>query len=177
MHISNRTLQTIVVFLIFAAFSTTVHTLPQTGPEKEKANQQEKKPDEKQADTNAQDGIQILSDTMGFDFGPYMKRLKLTVEHHWEAVIPDVALPPIKKSGMVKIELKVMKDGSVMDMKLVKSSGDAELDKAAWGGITNASPLPALPSGFKGDHLKLRCNFNYNPAVTPAREAKQDPGK
>jgi TonB family protein len=122
-------------------------------------------------------GIEILSDTMGFDFGPYMKRLKYAVQNHWNAVMPDVARPPAMKSGTVTIELSVMKNGGVQDMKLVKSSGDVELDKAAWRGITDAIPLPVLPLEFKGDHLKLRCNFQYNPAPTPAQEVKQDSKK
>jgi TonB family protein len=139
---------------------------------------QEKKPDEKKPDTTAQrGGIEILSDTMGVDFGPYMKRLKYAVQIHWNALIPEVALPPMSKSGTVTIELAVMKNGQVTSMKLVKSSGDLQLDRAAWGGITEAIPLPTLPSEFKGDYLKLRCNFIYNPATKPAQEVKQDPTK
>src|SRR5690349_19010837 len=85
-------------------------------------------------------GIEILSDTMGFDFGPYMRRLRFTVQNHWEAVMPEIAQPPTSKSGTVTIELSVMKDGGVRDMKLAKSSGNTELDKAAWSGITDAIP-------------------------------------
>jgi len=114
---------------------------------------------------------------MGVDFGPYMKRLRFAVQGHWNALIPDVALPPLSKSGTVTIELAVMKNGQVRGMKLVKSSGDLQLDRAAWGGITNAIPLPTLPLEFKGDYLKLRCNFIYNPAAKPAQEVKQDPTK
>ena len=126
-------------------------SLPQSDPAKDKAPLQEKKAEEKTPSTTEQrGGIQILSDTMGFDFGPYMKRLKLTVQNHWDAVIPESARPPANKSGTVTIELAVMKDGRVQGMKLAKSSGDTELDRAAWNGITDAIPLPALPSGFKG---------------------------
>lgn len=153
-------------------------SLPQIDPAKDKPPLQEKKSDEKKPDIAAQGGgIQILSDTMGVDFGPYMRRLKVTVQGHWNALIPEVALPPLSKSGTVTIELAVMKDGHVRDMKLVKSSGDLRLDQAAWGGITTAIPLPTLPSEFKGDYLKLRCNFIYNPAAKPAQEVKQDPAK
>jgi TonB family protein len=133
-----------------------LHGLGSTGASKRSAKGQsagpEKKSDEKKPDTTAQrGGIEILSDTMGVDFGPYMRRLKLTVQNHWNALIPEVARPPLSKSGTVTIELAVMKNGQVTGMKLVKSSGDLRLDQAAWGGITDAIPLPTLPSEFKGD--------------------------
>jgi len=179
MQIANLLPQKIVSILIPAIACTVLaQTAPQSDPPKDKAPAQEKKSDEKKPDTNAQrGGIEILSDTMGVDFGPYMRRLKLTVQNHWNALIPEVALPPVSKSGTVTIELAVMKNGQVRDMKLVKSSGDLRLDQSAWGGITEAIPLPTLPSEFKGDYLKLRCNFIYNPAAKPAQEVKQDPTK
>jgi len=37
------------------------------------------------------------------------------------------------------------------------------MDRAAWGGITASSPFDPLPKEFKGDYLKLRMHFMYNP--------------
>ncbi len=48
-------------------------------------------------------------------------------------------------------------------MKLVTSSGDVTLDRAAWGGITASDPFPSLPVEFKGEYLALRFRFFYNP--------------
>ena len=108
-------------------------------------------------------GLEILSDTMGVDFGPYMKRLKFTVENHWEPLIPQSALPPVMKKGVVVIEFAITKDGRVMGMKLISGSGDVALDRAAWGAITDAIPLPNLPAVFTGDYLQIRARFYYNP--------------
>ena len=179
MQIANLLPQKIVSILIPAIACTVLaQAVPQSDPPKDKVPAQEKKSDEKKPDIAAQrGGIEILSDTMGTDFAPYMKQLKYAVQIHWNALIPEVALPPLSKSGTVTIELAVMKNGQVTSMKLVKSSGDFRLDRAAWGGITNAIPLPTLPSEFKGDYLKLRCNFIYNPAAKLAQEVKQDPTK
>jgi TonB family protein len=106
-------------------------------------------------------GLEILSDTMGVDFGPYMKRLKFTVENNWKP--PESALPPIMRKGLVIIEFSITKDGRVMGMKLVGKSGDVSLDRAAWGAITAAIPLPNLPKDFAGDYLTIRGLFYYNP--------------
>jgi hypothetical protein len=49
-------------------------------------------------------------------------------------------------------------------VQLVESSGDVALDRAAYGGVTESSPLPPLPSAFSCDFLSLRFRFYYNPA-------------
>src|SRR6476646_1262703 len=108
-------------------------------------------------------GLEILSDTMGVDFGPYMKRLRYTVEDHWEPLIPESAWPPVSRKGVVVMEFAIKKDGSVMGMKLISGSGDVSLDRAAWAAITSAIPLPNLPKDFAGDYLQIRGRFYYNP--------------
>src|SRR5215831_1710555 len=107
--------------------------------------------------------MEILSDTMGVDFGPYMKRLKITVQDHWEPLIPEAALPPMMKRGRVVIEFAILKDGTIAGMRMVGGSGDLALDRAAWGALTNAIPLPRLPVQFSGDYLRIRAAFYYNP--------------
>jgi TonB family protein len=107
-------------------------------------------------------GIEILSDTGGVDFGPYMKRMHVLVQAKWNPLIPTVAFPPMMKSGTVTIQFAIMKDGQIKAMKLEKSSGDESLDRAAWGAITTSNPLPPLPAEFPHDFLLLRCGFVYN---------------
>ena len=107
-------------------------------------------------------GAEILSDTMGVDFGPYMRRIVYDTERAWWPIIPEIARPPLNKQGRVIIRFKIMKDGSVKEMKLEGPSGDVSLDRAAWGGITGASPFPQLPKEFKGPYLELRFYFLYN---------------
>ncbi len=107
--------------------------------------------------------MDILSDTMGVDFGPYLARVLHDVRENWYQLIPDVARPPMMKKGRVAIEFAIMKDGSVQGMRLVSTSGDVSLDRAAWGGITGSNPFPPLPGEFRGQYLALRFRFFYNP--------------
>jgi TonB family protein len=113
--------------------------------------------------TDRRDAMEILSDTLGVDFGPYMKRLHFTVQNHWDPLIPESALPPVMKKGVVMVEFSITKDGRVEGMKLISSSGDVALDRAAWGAITDAIPLPKLPVQFSGEYLTIRARFYYNP--------------
>lgn len=106
---------------------------------------------------------EILSDTMGVDFGPYMKRLHITVQNHWDPLIPEAALPPMMKKGVVVIEFAIMKDGTITGTKLVRSSGDPALDTAALGAISASNPLPVLPRAYTNDYLVIRAAFYYNP--------------
>ena len=106
--------------------------------------------------------VDILSDTMGWDYGPYIQRVVWDTEQAWYPMIPESARPPLDKQGRVAIRFKIYPDGSVHDMTLEGPSGDVALDRAAWGGITGASPYPPIPKAFKGPFLELRFYFLYN---------------
>src|SRR5437660_7719042 len=107
--------------------------------------------------------MEVLSDTMGVDFGPYLQRVLHDVRENWYNLIPEVARAPIMKRGKVSIEFAILKDGRVAGMKLAAGSGDVALDRAAWGGVTGSNPFPPLPSEFSGQYLALRFHFYYNP--------------
>jgi TonB family protein len=116
-------------------------------------------PSQHPGDTGA---VDILSDTMGVDFGPYIRRVIYDTERSWWPIIPESARPPLLKQGKVGIRFRILPDGSVKQMILEFPSGDVALDHAAWGGITGASPYPPLPKEFKGPYLELRFYFLYN---------------
>jgi len=107
--------------------------------------------------------LDVLSDTMGVDFGPYLQRVLHDVRMNWYNLIPEAARPPLMKKGKVSIEFAILKDGRIAGMTLSSTSGDVSLDRAAWGGITGSSPFPPLPTEFRGDYLALRFHFYYNP--------------
>jgi TonB family protein len=107
--------------------------------------------------------LDILSDTMGVDFGPYLARVLHDVRINWYNLIPEAARAPLMKKGKVAIEFAILKDGQVAGLRLAGGSGDVSLDRAAWGGITGSNPFPPLPAEFRGSYLALRFHFYYNP--------------
>src|SRR5579872_5617441 len=113
--------------------------------------------------TNAQGAVDILSDTMGVDFGPYLARILEDVRRNWYNLIPEEARSPLFKQGKLAIQFVIDKNGNVEGMKLIAPSGDVALDRAAWGGITASNPFPPLPKEFNGPYLALRFRFYYNP--------------
>jgi TonB family protein len=107
--------------------------------------------------------LDVLTDTQGVDFGPYLKRVVDNVRRNWYDLIPESARAPLMKKGKVSIEFAIMKDGRVAGMQIVGPSGDVALDRAAYGGITSSNPFPPLPDEFNGQYLALRFHFFYNP--------------
>ena len=104
--------------------------------------------------------LDILSDTQGVDFGPYLQRIVEEVKENWYHLIPESAE---MKKGKLAIEFAIAKDGQLADIRVTASSNDVALDRAAFGGITSSSPFPPLPSEYNGAFLALRFRFYYNP--------------
>src|ERR1700686_4601586 len=104
--------------------------------------------------------LDILSDTQGVDFGPYLQRIVKDARENWSHLIPESAE---MKKGNLAIEFAITKDGKVADMRLIATSGDVALVRPAWGSITASNPFPPLPSEFTGPYLALRLSFYYNP--------------
>jgi hypothetical protein len=119
--------------------------------------------------------VEVLSDTMGVDFGPYLSEVARDVRNNWHRVIPESAM---WKHGRVSIEFVVLKDGSVSGMKLFGTTGDIGLDRAAWGAISGSNPFKPLPPEFKGPHLALRLCFSYNlgAGIAPSEPVRMDAG-
>jgi outer membrane biosynthesis protein TonB len=104
--------------------------------------------------------LEILSDTQGVDFAPYLQRVLQEVREHWYELIPESAE---MKKGKLALDFAIMPDGHVQGLTLRASSGDVALDRPAWGSITGSDPFPPLPREFKGPYLELRFRYYYNP--------------
>jgi len=108
------------------------------------------------------EGYQILSDTQGVDFTPYIQRLLATLKRNWYAIMPTSAL--MGDRGIVSTTFQINPDGSVPvpDPQLERTSGKEPLDNAAMASIHASNPFEPLPSQFHGPYLKLRIIFIYN---------------
>ena len=114
----------------------------------------------------ALDQAEILTDTMGVDFGPYLTRITQIVRQNWYNLMPPSVYPPILKQGKLSIEFVILKDGKTTGMVVHTPSGDVALDRAAWGSITASTPFPPLPKEFPGQILGLRFYYFYNLEVS-----------
>ncbi len=102
---------------------------------------------------------EILSDTMGVDFGPYINRLLIRIKAAWLPLLPEEVEPPLNKEGSTLIRFRIEPDGRLSYMHPDALSGDPAIDKAAWSSITSQGQFPPLPAEFKGPNLDLRIQF------------------
>jgi len=70
--------------------------------------------------------LEILSDTQGVDFGPYLQRILQDVKANWYRLIPESAH---KKKGKVAIDFAIMQDGHVPGLAVRAASGEPALDR------------------------------------------------
>jgi len=93
-------------------------------------------------------GAQIISDTRGVDFGPYLQQVYIRVRGNWYNLLPPSVFPPILKQGKLSLEFAILKDGTVAGLTIHTQSGDIALDRAAYASITASNPFPPLPREF-----------------------------
>ncbi len=113
--------------------------------------------------SGADGGVQVLSDTQGVDFNPYLQKVIRETYRTWDPLIPEEVNPPILKRGQCEIVFTILPNGRLQAhaMILTGRSGDVALDRAAWGAIEGAD-YPPLPREFHGPYLQLRFRFQYN---------------
>ncbi len=88
--------------------------------------------------------MDILSDTMGVDFGPYLARVVHDVRVSWYELIPESARAPIMKKGKVAIQFAILKNGQIAGMQLEQggTSGDVALDARGLGRNHRGQSVP-----------------------------------
>ena len=111
--------------------------------------------------------VDVLSDSMGIDFGPYLASVIRDVRSSWLKLIPNPCPATVEE---VAVRFAILKDGRVAEAQ-VTSPGDPLHDRAAQDAITTSSPFKPLPSEFKAQELVIRMHFVYHSmdlAVVPA---------
>jgi len=104
-------------------------------------------------------GISILSDTHGYDFGPYQDMVLNRVRMNWYQAMPEAAW---NEKGRVVAVFNVERNGSVTELRITSGSGSETLDRVARDAVAESSPFQRLPSGFDGDHVSFQLVFLYN---------------
>jgi len=109
-------------------------------------------------------GAEILSDTQGVNFDPYLRRILSDIKRNWLPLIPEEAEPPLSKQGETFIRFTILPDGNIKSasMHLDNSSRDVAIDKSCWSAIVSEGQFPPLPAQFHGPELELRIHFLVN---------------
>ena len=106
--------------------------------------------------------MEMLTPTEGVDFNDYLHRVYITVRRNWFSVMPESVR--LGDKGVVSLQFKIMRNGSVPDGEPVRLSGSGKepLDRAAVSSIRASNPFEPLPPAFSGPYIELRFTYYYN---------------
>jgi TonB family protein len=106
--------------------------------------------------------VDVLSDTQGVQFGPYLRNLLAHVRKSWPAFMPNDEAK--RGESTVIVEFEILPNGKIAhDAKIASSSGDAEVDQAAIFAVRYWKIFDPLPQEFHGPSLKVRVTFARRP--------------
>jgi TonB family protein len=101
-------------------------------------------------------GSSLSSSPFGNRFGYYEQLLRDAIGRNWHTEQFDArmqSLPP------VVVTFQILRDGSVKNVKVLKSSGNFVLDQSAERAVLASAPLPKLPQGYEHDSANLEFWF------------------
>jgi protein TonB len=99
----------------------------------------------------------LFFDPEGADFTSWINHFKNEVYRNW--IVPEAALFGFR--GHVDFEFSVQRDGRLVGLKLLQSSGTPALDRAAQNALLGARLLP-LPEDFAPAMVTMQVTFFYN---------------
>lgn len=106
---------------------------------------------------NTQQSADIQFDTMGIDFGPWLRRFKNQVERNW--IVPAAAMT---FKGRVVVQFKVLRNGTIRDLVVLQPAPIPALTNAAVNSLRLSNPTAALPPEYPADNVLFTVTFHYN---------------
>lgn len=89
------------------------------------------------------------------NWGPYMRDLEARIKRNWNP-------PKGDQSKRVVLLFKIGRDGRLLSIQTVKSSGQPLSDAAAKAAVELTAPFKPLPPEFKGSSIDIEFTFDYN---------------
>jgi protein TonB len=99
----------------------------------------------------------LFFDPQGADFTSWINHFKNEVYRNW--IVPQAALLGFR--GHVDLEFSVGRDGTLANLRMLKSSGTPALDRAAANALLGSRLLP-LPRDFGPPRVTMQVTFFYN---------------
>ncbi len=88
----------------------------------------------------------------------YLLDLKRKLDLFWEYPASSIR---DGEQGRLRVDFTVERDGSIKNIRIIKSSGYPALDDAAVTALRLSSPLNPLPESYQKDRLTVHVQFEY----------------
>ena len=102
-------------------------------------------------------GATIQFDTMGVEFGPWVRRFVEQVKRNW--FVPQAAW---LLRGWVVLQFNIHKDGRISNLSIVRPSEVVAFNNAAANAIRTSNPTEPLPPEYPAPEAVFTVTFYYN---------------
>jgi protein TonB len=114
------------------------------------------------AGTATQGGIGFSAGAGGGNFGSrfswYVEAVQRRVSGNWLQSTVD---PRIQYAPRVVVTFTILRDGTVTNVQVTMSSGNASVDMSAVRAVRESSPLDRLPPEYSGSNVSVEFWFDY----------------
>ncbi|MCF7793664.1 MAG: energy transducer TonB [Candidatus Cloacimonetes bacterium] len=97
--------------------------------------------------------------TYQWEFAPYLLEMKRKVQAHNNPPFAFTHLGAI--DGDILLRFKVLQDGTVQDLEILKSTAHYSLENSSTRAIQFSAPFKPLPENFPKEYLEITALFSY----------------
>jgi protein TonB len=109
---------------------------------------------------NTQGGLNMGGPAGGFGnmFPWYVEAVQRRVSSNW---LQSTVEPTVQWAPRAVIDFEILRDGTIVNVQVMKSSGYPSVDASAVRAIRLSSPLNALPGGYSGSYVNVEFWFDF----------------
>lgn len=106
---------------------------------------------------NTEQSAAIQFDSMGVDFGPWLRRFKNQVERNW--LVPSAAM--IERARVV-VQFDILRNGTITDLRVIQPAANPALTNSALNALRLSNPTMPLPPEYPAEKVLFTVTFFYN---------------
>lgn len=110
----------------------------------------------------------IPLDTKESKYSPYFDSIKRKIDIIWKSYPEGAISQGISGSAMLKFS--ILRDGSLLDIKLLKSTTHRILDEEVIRAVKTAAPFGFVPEAIEGKQLNIVATFSFKPHFVSPNE-------
>ncbi len=94
----------------------------------------------------------------GARFPDYVMGVRNRISSNWLQSTVD---PSVRWAPRAVVTFQILRDGSIANIQLLRSSGNASVDRSAIRAIQGSNPLAPLPSAYAGSYVSVEFWFDF----------------
>ena len=94
-------------------------------------------------------------------YGWYVESVKRRIQSNW---LQNTIDPAVRQARVARVmaQFTIYKDGTVKDIKIIQTSGNASLDNSGLRALYSSNPMPALPSDYGKSSVSVTFDFDLS---------------